>query len=220
VADLCRRTGVLMIADSVICGFGRLGTWYGIERWNVSPSMIVFAKGVTSGYLPLGGVIISDRIAEPFWNAAGGPVFRHGPTYSGHATCCAAALANIALLEREGLLERGREMEQELLDALAPLAAHELVAEVRGGVGTMAAVELTAEACERYTRVTASLALGARAAGIFVRPGGTAIAVSPPLTATREHFELIAQGIEHGLWRVARTRPRRRGDTAVLPRAA
>ena len=122
--------------------------------------MIVFAKGVTSGYLPLGGVMISERIAEPFWREPGGPIFRHGPTYAGHPTCCAAALANIALLERDGLLERGREQEQALLDALAPLAAHELVSEVRGGVGTMAAVELTAEACERQPRVAASLALG------------------------------------------------------------
>ena len=145
VAELCERTGALLVADSVICGFGRLGTWFGIERWDVEPAMIVFAKGVTSGYLPLGGVIISERIAEPFWREPGGPVFRHGVTYAGHATCCAAALANIEMLERDGLLERGREQEQALLDALAPLAAHELVSEVRGGVGTMAAVELTAE---------------------------------------------------------------------------
>ena len=183
VADLCRRTGALLVIDAVICAFGRLGTWFGIERWGVQPDMIVFAKGVTSGYLPLGGVMISERIAEPFWREPGGPIFRHGSTYAGHPTCCAAALANIAILEREGLLERGREQEQALLDALAPLAAHEFVSEVRGGVGTMAAVELTAEVCERQPRVAASLALGARAAGIFVRPGGTAVAVSPPLTA-------------------------------------
>ena len=118
---------------------------------------------------------------------------------AGHPTCCAAALANIAILEREGLLERGREQEQALLDALAPLVAHEFVSEIRGGVGTMAAVQLTAEACERQPRMAASLALGARAAGIFVRPGSTSVAVSPPLTAGPEHFELIAEGIEYGL---------------------
>ena len=199
VAALCKRTGVLLVVDAVICAFGRLGTWFGIERWNVEPAMIVFAKGVTSGYLPLGGVMISDRIAEPFWREPGGPIFRHGVTYAGHPTCCAAALANMALLERDGLLERGREQEQALIDALAPLAAHELVSEIWGGVGTMAAVELTAEVCQRQPRVTAALALGARAAGIFVRPGGTAVAVSPPLTAGREHFELIADGIGQGL---------------------
>ncbi|HTU31216.1 MAG TPA: aminotransferase class III-fold pyridoxal phosphate-dependent enzyme [Solirubrobacteraceae bacterium] len=207
VDALCRRTGALLVVDAVICAFGRLGTWFGIERWNVEPSMIVFAKGVTSGYLPLGGVMISEEIAEPFWREPGGPIFRHGSTYAGHATCCAAALANIALLERDGLLERGREQERALLAALAPLAADELVAEVRGGVGTMAAIELSAEVCERQPRAAAALALGARAAGIFVRPGGTAIAVSPPLTAGPQHFEMIAAGIETGLGMLRESMP-------------
>jgi putrescine aminotransferase len=98
------------VIDSVICGFGRLGTWFGIERWNVQPDMISFAKGVTSGYLPLGGVMISERVAEPFWAEPDAPVFRHGPTYAGHATCCAAALANIGVLERDGLISRGRRL--------------------------------------------------------------------------------------------------------------
>ncbi len=158
LATLCERTGVLLVVDSVICGFGRLGTWYGIERWGIEPAMIVFAKGVTSGYLPLGGVIVSERIAEPFWRAPGGPVFRHGPTYSAHATCCAAALANIALLARDGLLERGRRHERSLLSALEPLAAHEAVAEVRGGVGLLAAVELSDELLSRAPDAVARVA--------------------------------------------------------------
>ncbi|MBV9605701.1 MAG: aspartate aminotransferase family protein [Solirubrobacterales bacterium] len=199
LAELCRRTGVLLVIDAVICAFGRLGTWFGVERWNIQPDMIVFAKGVTSGYLPLGGVMISEQIDEPFWGEPGGPIFRHGSTYAGHPTCCAAALANIALLERDNLLERGREQEGALLDALAPLAANPLVSEVRGGVGTMAAVQLTPEVCQRRARVTAALALRVRAEGVFVRPGGTAIAISPPLTATPEHFKMIADAIEHGL---------------------
>jgi putrescine aminotransferase len=199
LAEVCERTGVLLIIDSVICGFGRLGTWFAIERWGVKPDMIVFAKGVTSGYLPLGGVVVSDRVAEPFWRAPGGPVLRHGPTYSAHATCCAAGLANLALLERDGLLERGRELEQPLLDALAPLAAHEAVAEVRGGVGTMAAVELTAEVLERQPNAVAQLSLRAREHGVLVRPLGSAVAVSPPLTADEQHFALIAEAIDYGL---------------------
>ena len=121
LAALCERTGVLLVVEAVKCRFGRMGTWFGIERWDLEPAMIVFAKGVTSGYLPLGGVLVSDRVAERFWRAPGGPVLRHGPTYSAHATCCAAALANIALLERDGLLERARQLEQPPLDALAPL---------------------------------------------------------------------------------------------------
>lgn len=145
VAELCREHGVLLIVDSVICAFGRLGTWWGIERWGVEPDMIVFAKGVTSGYLPLGGVVVSGAVAEPFWAEPGRLMLRHGPTYSGHATCCAAALANLDILERESLIPRGQELEGELLDALAPLADRDEVAEVRGGLGLLAAVELDEE---------------------------------------------------------------------------
>ena len=116
-----------MIVDSVICGFGRLGTWFGIERWDVSPDLIVFAKGVTSGYLPLGGVVVSGRVSEPFWSG-NGTIFRHGQTYSGHPACCAAALANLDILEREQLVPRGRELEQPLFEALQPLASSPAVA--------------------------------------------------------------------------------------------
>jgi putrescine aminotransferase len=199
VADLCRRTGVLLVVDAVICAFGRLGTWFGIERWDVEPSMIVFAKGVTSGYLPLGGVMIDQRVAEPFWSAPGGPVFRHGSTYAGHASCCAAALANLEILERDGLLGRGAEQEKALLGALAPLTDHELVSEVRGGVGTMAAVALTRDVLDRLPGAVGHLMRATRAAGVLVRPGGSAVAVSPALTAGPEHFGLIAQAIGHGL---------------------
>jgi putrescine aminotransferase len=199
LAALCERTGVLLVVDSVICGFGRLGTWFGIERWGVRPDMIAFAKGVTSGYLPLGGVIVSERIAEPFWAAPGGPVLRHGPTYSAHATCCAAALANIALLARDGLLERGRTQEGALHDALNSLGDHDAVAEVRGGVGMLAAVAVTDDVRAAHPDAVTRVVMGARAAGVLVRPLGEAVAVSPPLTAEVEHFLLIAEAIERGL---------------------
>jgi putrescine aminotransferase len=199
VADLCRATGVLFVADAVICGFGRLGTWFGVERWGLEPDLIVFAKGVTSGYLPLGGVVASARVAEPFWTApTAGPV-RHGATYSGHATCCAAALANLAVLEREGLLARGRELEGDLLAALAPLDAHPLVSEVRGGTGLLAAVELDADFLERHPDATAHVARLARDVGVLVRPLARALAVSPPLTVQPEHFTLIAEALTHAL---------------------
>ena len=92
VADLCQRTGALLVVDAVICAFGRLGTWFGIERWGVEPDMIVFAKGVTSGYLPLGGVMISERIAEPFWQEPGGPDLpaRLDVCRPSHVLCCRA----------------------------------------------------------------------------------------------------------------------------------
>jgi putrescine aminotransferase len=161
--------------------------------------MVTFAKGVTSGYLPLGGVLVSDRIAEPFWRAPGGPVLRHGPTYSAHATCCAAALANITLLARDGLLERASELEGTLLDALTPLADHPSVAEVRGGVGLLAAVALTDEAIAKRPDAITRVVMAAREDGVLLRPLGTAVAVSPPLTVETEHFALIANAMARGL---------------------
>ena len=199
LAAICERTGALFVADSVICGFGRLGTWFGVERFGVKPDMITFAKGVTSGYLPLGGVVISDRVAEPFWDEAGAPMLRHGATYAGHAACCAAALANIALLEHDGLLTRGQELEGALHDALKPLASYDAVAEVRGGVGTMAAVELSGAVLERHHDAVNRVVMGARREGVLVRGLGRGVAVSPPLSADTEHFALIHDAIAAGL---------------------
>jgi len=199
IAEICASTGVLLVIDAVICGFGRLGTWFGIERWGVEPDMIVFAKGVTSGYLPLGGTIISERIADPFWNGPGGLIFRQGATYAGHATCCAAALANIDLLAGDGLLARGQELEGELKSALEPLARHELISELRGGTGLLAALEINGDVLKRRPSAVADVFKGTREAGVLVRPLGSGIALSPPLTATPEHFQIAAEAIGAGL---------------------
>jgi adenosylmethionine-8-amino-7-oxononanoate aminotransferase len=126
-------------------------------------------------------------------------VLRHGPTYSAHATCCAAALANIALLAQDGLLERGRSMEGPLHDTLQPFADHDAVAEVRGGVGMLAAVALSDEVLDSQPDAVIRIAMTAREEGVLVRPLARAVAVSPPLTAEVEHFELIANAIGRGL---------------------
>jgi putrescine---pyruvate transaminase len=205
VAAICAQTGVLLIVDSVICGFGRLGTWFGIERWpTVQPDMICFAKGVTSGYLPLGGVIVGQRVSEPFFSP-GAPMFRHGATYAGHATCCAAALANLAIMEREDLIRRGADHEQDLLAALLPLSQSPLVAAVRGGVGTMAAVELSAELLASDPAAVGGAAMAVRRHGVIVRTLGRGLAVSPPLTATPEHFAMIGEAIGQGLAEIERS---------------
>jgi putrescine---pyruvate transaminase len=198
VADLCAEHGILLIVDSVICGFGRLGTWFGIERWeDVRPDMITFAKGVTAGYLPLGGVVASGAVAAPFFE--GGTMLRHGATYAGHPACCTAAMAVLDIYERDGLFERSRELEGTLAQALAPLASHPAVAEVRAGLGLLAAVQLAPEALERDTGAVAKVAQGAREAGVLVRPLLGAIAMSPPLTVERAHLELLAEAIGEGL---------------------
>ncbi len=199
VAALCERNDVLLVVDSVICGFGRLGTWFGIERWDVVPDMITYAKGVTSGYLPLGGVIVSDRVAEPFWQAPSAPVFRQGATYAGHATCAAAALANLGILEREGLIERGRELEAPLHEALLAVADHPAAGEVRGGLGALGAIDIDRELFARDPGAVGRLASGARRAGVIVRQLGSGVAVSPPLTIDPDNFELITQALAAGL---------------------
>jgi len=192
VADVCERHGVLLICDSVICGFGRLGSWYGIERWGVEPDMITFAKGVTSGYLPLGGVVTSSRVAEPFWTGDGA-LFRHGATYSAHPTCCAAGIANIDILEREGLIARGAELEGALDAVLRPLADHPLVTEVRAGIGLMGAIEIDPPA------LAATVAVAARERGVMPRALVSSVAVSPPLTIQQPELELIGSTLREAL---------------------
>lgn len=199
VAAACKRHGVLLVIDSVICAFGRLGTWFGPERWDVRPDMITFAKGVTSGYLPLGGLIVDGRVAEPFWSSTDSPPFRHGPTYSGHATCCAAALANLDILVEEDLIPRGRELENDLLAALAALDDHPLSGGARGGVGLLAAIELDPELLASRPTAVAELFALMREHGVLVRALATSLAVSPALTATPEHFTLITEALADSL---------------------
>ena len=128
VAEVCARHGVLFVADCVICGFGRLGTWLGIDRWPVQPDLIAVAKGLSGGTLPIGALIVAPHVAEPFFTGRpGAPVLRHGATYAGHPACCAAANVALDIYEREDLIERGRTLEQPLAAALAPLADHPLV---------------------------------------------------------------------------------------------
>lgn len=206
VQELCRQHGALFVADSVICGFGRLGTWFGIERFGLHPDLIVFAKGVTSGYLPLGGVMVSAPVAEPFFES-GGPVFRHGATYAAHPTCCAAAIASLQILEEEDLLGRSLALEGPLHEALLTLAGHELVAEVRGGVGLLGAAELKPELLGERPGAVAETFAACRRRGVIVRALGAGIAVSPPLTVREEHIEQIVQTLGEALDEIAVTAP-------------
>jgi adenosylmethionine-8-amino-7-oxononanoate aminotransferase len=204
VADVCERYGVLFVADAVICGFGRLGTWFGVERFGVRPDLITFAKGVTGGYLPLGGVVVSGTVSEPFWTGAG-TLLRHGPTYAGHATCCAAGLATLDVLATDGLLERGQELEDHFADSLASLVDHELVSEVRAGLGLLAAVELDQAALAADATLVARLMADIRRAGVLVRPLFTSLAISPPVTVTHGELDTIAETVAGALERELRT---------------
>ena len=203
VDALCKRTGVLHVVDAVIAGFGRLGEWFGPERWGIRPDMITFAKGVTSGYLPLGGVIVNGDIAAPFWDEENAPWFRHGPTYSGHPTCCAVALANLDIIEREGLLARALEIEGELTAALSRFASHALVGEVRSGTGALAAVALSGEVLALDAKAPMKVFGQARERGVLVRPLGDGVALSPALIITREEIDTAASAIGEALDAVA-----------------
>lgn len=130
VREVCDRYGVLMVSDEVICAFGRLGAWFGAERYGYQPDIITMAKGLTSGYAPLGAMVVSDRIAEPFVGT--GDAFLHGLTFAGHPVSCAAALANLGIMEREDLPGRVRAHEDEFRSALEELGDLPIVGEVRG----------------------------------------------------------------------------------------
>jgi adenosylmethionine-8-amino-7-oxononanoate aminotransferase len=206
VAEICRRHDVLFVADCVIAGFGRLGTWFGIDRWAVKPDMITVAKGITGGTIPLGALIVAPRVAEPFFTGKpGAPILRHGPTYAGHPVACAAGNATLDIYERDGLIPRGRELEKPLADALAGLADHALVAEVRAGLGFLAAVELAPDVLAANPGAVGNWQRAAREEGLLMRPLAKGLAMSPPLIAGDAELDLLATGLPRSLDRLAKT---------------
>jgi adenosylmethionine-8-amino-7-oxononanoate aminotransferase len=186
--ELCRRHDVLFVSDEVINGFGRTGAWFASERFGIEPDLMILAKGITSGYLPLGAVAVGPKVAEPFWSDDPGVVFRHGLTYSGHATACAVALAHLDILEREELVARVAWLEGRLRRALAPLVAHPLVRDVRGPIGLMAGVELVNAATAEW------LATKAHEAGVITRViTNTTLQLSPPFVVEEAEIERIIE---------------------------
>ena len=197
LAALAREHEILLIADEVITGFGRTGRMFGSERYDVVPDLVTMAKGITSGYAPLGGVLVSPRIADRFFaGAAGGdaPVFRHGLTYSGHATACVVAEANLDLIEEEGLVERAAYLEGVLEKAVAPLRTHDLVADVRAGAAFMAGVQLRADVSGD------AVAEACTDAGVLVRTiHDNTLQICPPFVTSEDEVLLIAQTITEAL---------------------
>jgi len=199
VADLCREHDVLLISDEVICGFGRLGRWFGCERYGVEPDLVVCAKGLTSGYLPLGAVIASARVAFPFWEAADADIFRHGYTYAGHPVACVAALANIGIIEREGLVARVAEIEPTFRSIVEEgFSDSEVIGEIRGA-GLLAAVPVRDEYLAANPMLPQRIATCARDQGLIVRALSGAIQLSPPLTATLEELSEIVRRLRAAL---------------------
>jgi len=197
--EICDRHGVLLVSDEVICAFGRLGEWFGAQRYGYQPDMITFAKGATSGYSPLGGVLVSDRLAEPF--TEGRTSFSHGVTFGGHPVSCAVALANLEVFEREDLLAHVRENESALQATLDRLRDLPIVGDVRGA-GYFWAVELVKDkdsrlrfdAAEREQLLRGFLAPRLFEAGLICRPddrGDSIIQLAPTLISGQQEFDEI-----------------------------
>ena len=195
VRQVCREHDILFVSDEVVTGFGRIGgSWFASSRFGLEPDMVTTAKGLTSGYLPMGAVFIAPRLAEPFFRPDAGVWWRHGYTYSGHAGAAAVALANLDIIERESLLDESARLEKSIASTLAPLAEHPSVSEVRSGTGAVAAVQL------HDGSKALGLAKGLRRHGISTRAvGAGAIQISPAFVMTDQQVAELADGIRAGL---------------------
>jgi adenosylmethionine-8-amino-7-oxononanoate aminotransferase len=207
VQELCRRHDVLLIADEVITGFGRLGRWFGSARLGIEPDLITCAKAITSGYLPLGAVIAGERVQEPFWSQPG-TMFRHGFTYSGHPTACAAGLANLDLMARERLVERVAALEPVLAATVEPLRTAPLVSEVRAGLGLLAAVEFDPDVRAADPGLVERIVHACRDQGVLTRGlAGRALQISPPYVITEAQLQAMTAGMAAAIETVAAASP-------------
>jgi adenosylmethionine-8-amino-7-oxononanoate aminotransferase len=214
IEAVLRDHGILLIFDEVVTAYGRLGHWFAAERYGVTPDVIVTAKGITSGYLPLGAVLVSEEIAEVLGQRNGLPF---GPTYAGHPVACAVALENLELIEREGLLERAATVGRRMLDGLLDLQELDVVDHVRGE-GLMLGIELVRDPDTRQP-IAGAEGIGLQNAlrmqrGVMVRVAGHNLMASPPLVLTDEQADEIVAAIRWALEGGVAL-----GETAELPGA-
>jgi putrescine aminotransferase len=201
VQRACAAHDVLLIADEVVTGYGRTGPWFACERYGIEPDLVTTAKGLTSGYLPLGAVLCGPRVRDALWAESAGPL-RHGYTYSGHAAGCAVALRNLEIIEREGLRDRVRALEPVLARAMAELESEPLVEETRSA-GLLAAVQLDAEARAAVPDLADRLVAALQDDGVLMRAlVSHSLQLSPPFVIAEEEIELIGERIAGALQRV------------------
>jgi PLP-dependent transaminase len=192
VQEVLRRHGILLVLDEIVTAYGRTGHWFAAERYGLDADVIVTAKALTSGYVPMGAVLVHDRVAAML----DGTAFRHGFTYNGHPVGAAVALANLDIIEREGLLSRARELGARMLERLQPAAELDAVAEVRG-IGLMLGVELEGD------RDASPVSASALEQGVVVRASGQKIVMSPPLVVEEAQADRIVDVLLAGLERLA-----------------
>ncbi|MCW5890849.1 MAG: aspartate aminotransferase family protein [bacterium] len=204
---ICDRYDLLLVVDEVITGFGRTGKMFGIQHTGVVPDVLVFAKGVTSGYQPLGGVILHDRVWDVLVGAGEDFVLHHGFTYSGHPVACAAALANLDILERERLVADVRRKAPQFRRRLEALGDLPIVGEVRAR-GLMAAIEIVRERASRAPfapedRVPLRIREAALRRGLIVRASGDLLVLCPPLVITPAQIDVVARILRAAIAEVA-----------------
>ncbi|HEX6487424.1 MAG TPA: aspartate aminotransferase family protein [Candidatus Dormibacteraeota bacterium] len=206
VRELCDRRGVLLIADEVITGFGRTGSWFASQTFDFTPDLLLFAKGVTSGYLPLSGVVMTRAVRDVL-RSLGGPL-PHAFTYSGHPVSCAVALRNLRIIEDEGLVERARRQGAKLLEALRTVEKHGIVGDVRG-CGLMSGVELVQDRARKTSFEPAAgaarkVVLAMLEHGVITRPlAGDVIGFAPPFVVTDDEIAQIVDALDRSLAEVA-----------------
>jgi putrescine---pyruvate transaminase len=199
IREICDKYDVLLVADEVITGFGRTGTMFGLEHWNIEPDMIQFAKAITSGYFPLGGVGVSDEIAEVF--DSGSSVYMHAYTYSAHPVGCAVGLAMLDIIEKENFPAQAAEKGEYLLSKLrAALAAHPHVGDVRG-LGLMAAVEFVQDKTTKAEfppeqQIGVKVHAAAQQRGLFSRLRGDVFCIAPPIVTTTAQLDQLVDGLQ------------------------
>lgn len=202
--DICNAYDILFIADEVITGFGRLGSWFGSRRYGIKPDIMCFAKGITSGYIPMGATLCSNTIYEAFLGSPGdGKELRHGNTYTGHAAAAAAALANLAIIQGEGLPENARRVGIHFLERLRELDRHDIVGDIRG-VGLLARVELVQDKVTRQPfkpagSVGSRVQRRAQELGVILRNVNDILTFSPPLILTEQQADAIVDVIDQAI---------------------
>ena len=201
VQAACAAHGILLIADEVITGYGRTGPWFASERYGIRPDLVTTAKGLTSGYLPLGAVLAGPRIRDALWAGDAG-MFRHGYTYSGHAAACAVAIANLDIIEREGLRERVRALEPVLARTLSGLEREPLVEATRTA-GLLGAVQLAADARAAEPGLVDRIVSELQDDGVLLRGlVGHSLQISPPFVISEDEIALLGERIAGALERV------------------
>jgi putrescine aminotransferase len=204
---LCDKHGLLLIADEVITGFGRTGRWFALEHWNVQADLMIFAKGITSGYLPLSGVMLR-RFVHDTLKSVKGP-FQHGFTYSGHPTACAVGLRNLQIIEDERLVERAAALGAHLQKRLQDLRTHEIVGDVRG-LGLLAGIELvrdrqSKESFDPSVGAARRVWLAALDEGVIVRSlPGDVISICPPFVISEEQIDRMVDVLGGAIAKVSK----------------